>query len=206
MKKYFSNYISIYSLIIVCNLLYACNSRSGLNVEKLHNSRNKLKEELEYLKWEKLTKLRTEGQKINNIIVTTSTGDNVEIKSVFKQYKKAVLCYSELNCNMCIDSLVHEFANLSSEFGPDRFLIFAKYHNPRDLTVFKRLNEISFDAYNVDIDELNLPSAKLDKPFIIVSDSSLMVSEVFIPNKSYPELHKEYFRSLKRRIQTSGGL
>ena len=62
------------------------------------------------------------------------------------------------------------------------------------------MNNINTEMYNFNQGDLNLPTERLNTPFLFISDSNLIAESVFIPLKSQPELTNSYFKSIIKKF------
>lgn len=87
-------------------------------------------------------------------------GDRVTLEKLIDG-EKLVVRYSELNCNICIDSLITCIRRRVNVIGWDKILILATYHNKRDYYIFKRINQLEkiyqIDSIGCPLEEFNIP-------------------------------------------------
>ena len=74
---------------------------------------------------------------------------NIFKKEVIGKNPKIILCYTEMQCNICWEKEVENLKALSNQIGKDKIIILASYSKPRDLSVLIRINEIEFPVYNL---------------------------------------------------------
>jgi len=58
-----------------------------------------------------------------------------------------------------------------------------------------------FSTYNMDnlYDSLNLPIEKIGFPYCFITDGSMQVRHLFVPNKAEPEIANKYFEMIAKR-------
>jgi len=105
--------------------------------------------------------------------------------------KTLVIRYSSLNCNSCVDTLMH-YARIFADSVPDgRICVFADYENDRDFHLLSRLNKSKVSILQVKDRLLSLDDKGVPYMFVVNQDKS--VSHLFIPHKEYPNLIRWYY-------------
>ena len=72
----------------------------------------------------------------------------------------------------------------------------ADYRNQRSLILFKRANNLRTPVYNLNGAKLGLKVEDYNLPFYGLIDSSGKIVNLFIPDKSRPELSQHYLTSV----------
>ncbi|WP_147679217.1 hypothetical protein [Algibacter pacificus] len=115
-------------------------------------------------------------------------------KDIFKS-KKIVLIYSEFNCEECVESEINALLKNKNKLGKDVFLI-AYYQNKRDFYIFykefQKKGLVDIEMYLLPDSGLNIPAEKLNRPFYFCIDSTLRITNFFIPHKEIPKLTESY--------------
>ncbi len=101
-----------------------------------------------------------------SLMLFKDNGDSLNLSSVVNE-PKLVFRYTNLDCHQCIDKQFNLLRNYLDTIGSRRIVIFTYYTNPRDLMIFRRLNNIHFNIYNVE--NLNIPMEKFQFPYFFVS-------------------------------------
>ena len=113
---------------------------------------------------------------------------------------RIIIRYSELNCNVCIDSLFSCIDNHLNKKEKQQIHILASYHNRNDLLIFKRINNLSYPIYR--IDSLGISLENLNEPFIFVLNKDYSISHLFIPHKERPQDTRRYLNIVLSYIET----
>ena len=107
-----------------------------------------------------------------------------------------VLQYSQLNCEMCVDSALTYLNAFLKRTGTSNVVIIAATDSRRWLSFFVRINHLDpqtvYYVKNRDLDGLygrEVPNF----PFIYFTDSTLAVTDVFFPIKEIPQLSNIYY-------------
>jgi hypothetical protein len=53
-------------------------------------------------------------------------------------------------------------------------------------------------VYYIDNDSFSWKIEELYKPYCFVLHPNMKISHIYVPNKDYPELNKQYFEGVKR--------
>jgi hypothetical protein len=140
------------------------------------------------------------GQIILDEPIFASTNDTINLFSIIGNSPILVLRFSEISCNVCIDSqidLVNSFLNRDESV---RFMLIASYSNPEHMIRFKRLNNIDYEIYNFggSLTGFN----ENDVPFYFIIDKDHVVKDSFIPVREVPSLTESYFSRIKLKYFT----
>lgn len=105
--------------------------------------------------------------------------------------------YSELNCNVCIDSQIIIVKKLANIISPQKIIFLSSYNQNSNLYRFKRLNSIKSEIYNIH-DGLGLNIDTLNVPYYFIMSPECRISNVFIPDKMDMEMTIRYIETIKR--------
>lgn len=113
-----------------------------------------------------------------------------------------VFHYSELNCDVCVDNEIKKIklAIERDTLLASHFLITARYANEKYLSIFKRINRVTFDIYN--IIGKDIFDGKVNTPFYFILDESLSTKDMFAPDKQLPDITSDYFETMKKKYLT----
>ena len=112
--------------------------------------------------------------------------------------KRLILRYSELNCQVCIDSLIQTL-----KCSPDLLnsvIVISNYSQTRDLLSFLQINQVPFPVYN--LKELQL--TKIDNyelPYFIQTDTCTRLFNAFIPDKTLPAFTRIYIQTFENHLK-----
>jgi hypothetical protein len=121
------------------------------------------------------------------------------LRDVIGKGPKIVLQYSDLNCDICVDSALSYFTSFLKKAGRSNAIIIASTDNRRLLSFFVRINHVDpamvYFINNKDLGGL-YGMAPPNAPFVYFTDSSLMVADVFLPIKEIPRLSEIYYEEM----------
>lgn len=133
-----------------------------------------------------------------NYKLTDVYDTKVAVSKLASAKPKLVLCYSELNCNICVDSALLYFNSFASSVSLNNTILLVEYNTPNYLSRFVRLNNIKTDNIYRIFSEPESPLAN-DQPFLFILDSDMRMKDVFYPLKEYPELSAMYYTTIKKK-------
>ncbi len=136
-----------------------------------------------------LTELNTNAQ------ITSLNGDTITLNDLIGETDKLFFTISENSCSACIDIEMSILENYVNIIGNNNVIILASYKNLRYLKLFKQQLKIDIDIYNI-VEPIGFPIDFGDLPFFYVINSSNKIMNLFIPEKSLPNLSKQYYNIL----------
>ena len=112
-----------------------------------------------------------------------------------------ILQYSELNCEICVDSAMRHFRNFADKVGESNCAIIVASENFRYLVNFIKLHHLqSFRVLLVNTNDFNrMYNISINAPFFFTLNANLIISDIFIPFKEYPLLTQAYFKALQEK-------
>lgn len=123
--------------------------------------------------------------------------DTLFAKDVFKK-RSIVLRYSVLNCGDCVDAETAILSAMKSDFS-DKICIITYYDKIRGLIFdYKKLEKLGLNKIPIYLlidNELGIPLEKQNVPYYFNIDSTLTMSNFFIPIKDKPRLSNSYLNS-----------
>jgi hypothetical protein len=148
------------------------------------------------------------SQKMNNkrldsniVLENFTSGEKKKIAEILKTGEMCVLQYSELNCNICVDSAVSRFKQFIHEIGKEHAIIIAATKNPRYMISFVQLNGLQHDnVYMIDYAGFEKLYGKSENmPFVYMTNSSFNISDCFYPFKEIPEYSDTYYTTMYKK-------
>lgn len=119
-------------------------------------------------------------------------------KDIFKEKYTLVLKYSELNCDDCIHAEINALRKSIKKFNKSVILL-AHYQNRRDLFVYfkeyQKLGLKNIKMYLIENNSLGIKADKINMPYYFCIDSTLRMTNFFIPQKDKSKLSESYLLS-----------
>lgn len=132
----------------------------------------------------------TKGSSVSReSVLVNLNNDTVFLKNL--ETPTLIIKYSELNCQICVDSILKITNKLKEKNFP--YFYVADYKYKRDLILFKRVNKIAESIYSTNIkshfDTLNIP-------YVYIIDKDLVQKSVFIPKKDDIKKFQKYLNEV----------
>ena len=187
--------ISIITLICVSSSIYTFHKKTEIDnyAKKILNAYNVTKF-IEQDYW--LTINHDSSHRIDGNIFIRDKNDNIlSAADAIGDGKKLIVRYSELNCNSCVDSLLHYTSIFAKEVGENNVMVWASYSSIRDFHLLFRLNKAKLNICNIEsqISEYD----QINNPYVFVLDEDLTIRRLFFPHKELPDNTKRYFDTIK---------
>lgn len=107
-----------------------------------------------------------------------------------------VLRYSEMHCDVCIDSIVSKLSIYQDSIGLHNIILFTSTENLKYVKKFKRINNIHFDIYSIS-NALDSVLVDIGMPYLFVySFTNKRINNVFVPQKENAKFTDEYLHSI----------
>lgn len=135
-------------------------------------------------------------QFLKNILLTTGDNNKIMLSSILKSDKpKLVFFYSQLNCQVCVDTEIEKLKMFSKIIGIDNIVIICSYENRKDFLIFKKINNLNLKIYNLGLkNTLGLPLEKYNIPFLFMANSKFRAQDIFVPFKGFPSISDMYYK------------
>jgi len=202
-KKVFSNPFFILILAVYSTwILQACHNKINKKSKYYNNSFGEEKEKA-------IGQLSILSKKINNTYLDSTvllenfmSGQQNSIRQLVKKGDKLIFQYSELNCDVCVDSALIHFKEFALKHDKRRSMIIAASSNRRYMANFIRENKLrNLDVYLVNIvDFRRLYAYDLGMPFIYTTNNSLQISNAFVPAKEFPDISQVYYSGVVNKL------
>jgi hypothetical protein len=131
------------------------------------------------------------------------SGEKKKMADILTPDNMCVLQYSELNCDVCVDSAIIRFRQFINTIGKEHAIIIAATKNPRYMVSFVQLNGLQHDnVYMIDYAGFEKLYGKTgNMPFVYMTNNSFKIADCFFPIKEisersdtyYTTMHKKYF-------------
>jgi hypothetical protein len=124
--------------------------------------------------------------------------DSSEYKLFDLASKESILVYkySELNCNACFEA---ELATLHEVFEAenDKVVILCSYWKKKHFTIFKKVNNIKLPIFRIPQDAFSWELEDYGVPYYFVLHPDGRISDIYVPEKIFPELNRQYVENTK---------
>lgn len=161
-----------------------------LVAEKMYNSVNKNNREFETSYNGKLIPFDSK--------VLDEDNSTILLRNIIDRYS-LVLRFSDLHCNVCIDTIVNSLIKMSNDTKNINIILLVTSTDYRYISQFKKRHQIKFPVYRLP-EELDNFFTDIDVPyFFVIEKFSMRINSTFVPLKENMDLTDIYFSNI---IQT----
>ncbi len=143
-------------------------------------------------------KLLSDNQKLSDsiVLVDPKSHDSIPISKVISNKTVLVFRYTELSCGLCVAEELENINKFSPQIGQDSIIMLVSYSNFRDLISFVRVNRPEYKMYQIAFGDIKMEIENQDVPYLFVTDSTLIVKDMFAPFEHYPDLSIFYYNAI----------
>jgi hypothetical protein len=138
--------------------------------------------------------------RLKDITAKDSLNNMIPLQDFFRNGRSKILVcrFSDLHCETCIDYSIRMLLQWVDSIGKDKILFLGAYRNNK---IFNRQKPLyGIDALEtVNTIALHIPAEDLGYPYYFVLDSTLRISNVFIPDKGVPNVTNKYLELVKEK-------
>jgi len=193
MKSYLILIIFLLSVIFTGFLFVLNNRKSNPVTPKISEN------EIYFRKKNEELNQKLSGKSIDNPICMDSLHNSFYLSDLVKGERALIFHFSEYNCSVCYES---EIQTLQTCFvdNTNSVIILCSYGEYHKFIVFLKTNQIRFPIYRIEHGVMKWELDNYDYPYYFVLHSDLTVSDIHIPDESYPESNKQYLEGVKRYL------
>jgi len=132
-----------------------------------------------------------------DIICKENKTDEVKLSALVEKKPLLLYRYADINCNTCYEA---ELKALQEEFSesPNLVSVICSYRVDQEFIVFKKINKIRVPLFRIDPDAFSWDVENYLNPYYFVLHPDMKISHIYVPNKVFPELNKQYLEGVKR--------
>lgn len=151
---------------------------------------------IETLKEYRLNEVILNGTNMHADFSVVDIWENKKKMSEIISDNTLILRYSEMHCEVCVDSIVKKLNVYKDSIGLQNIILLTTSQNFGYMRRFKKINSIPFGIYNMD-KALDSVLVDIGMPYLFVySTLSKRINNVFVPQKEAPQLTDEYLHSI----------
>lgn len=138
---------------------------------------------------------------LDSVLIKDSLDNVTLLNEAFNEGQEQILVcrFSQMHCESCVNSSIQILQEWQKSIGKKNVLFLGNHRNNR---IFKRTIPLygihGMRVYNVA--SLSIPAEELGYPYYFILNRDLGVSNVFVPDKSVPEITNKYLSSIQRRF------
>jgi hypothetical protein len=140
---------------------------------------------------------RLSGSQIDNIICMDSVQNTFLLSEIMEHKSTLFFYFSEYNCNTCFEGEIRLLQSFYTN-GHFHVIILCAFELEDSFKIFLTINQVHVPIYRVKQEALKLQLDDYGYPYYFLLNPELIVSDIYIPNKSSPELNKIYLEKIKK--------
>ena len=133
---------------------------------------------------------------MNTTIMVKQESSVIPFSDLLESEYKLFFNFSDINCTTCINQEVENIKAFSDSLGTEKIVLLANYRNERALIIFKRMNNLQNEIYNLNFEQLGLPIENYNLPYYFIANNSGITEHVFIPEKERSDLSAKYYEAM----------
>ena len=203
MKYYHFTYILIIGfLLFVVYVLFTRNKDSELQLQSQADVVLKMDGFYQFLKFKDKEIYINNGAMLSpDLTLFDANGASVKLSEIIDDNTntpKLIIRYSAMACDICLDEELKIIQEFLAKLGKENIKILASNHNVRSLIVKK--NNLSIDLPIYRIEDTGIAFEKNHTNlFVFMIDKNYIVNDFFIPEKTMPELSKDYYSAIIKK-------
>jgi len=139
------------------------------------------------------------GLKTPDIYCEDSPKERKFLSEMVKDKSFLIYRFTGNSCKTCYTDALTELQNeLAESFGFDKIRALSSQLTKRDLLILTRTYNIQFPIYLIPPKSFDWVAEDYGNPYYFVLHPDMKISHIYVPNKSYPELNKQYLEGVKR--------
>ena len=199
-----SIFLTISGIVILSLSFFALNKMTEMKqmIKVLSSSNVKVQRQVDFLNLNFELNNNISGKTTPDILCKT-LGNEEHYLSEFVSKKSILICrYTSSYCSSCSGNLFPELTELHNMFADHshEVVVFAANHRIRELYLFIRRYEVECPVYSIDDTYFNWHDERINGPYCFVLHPDMRISNVFVLDKAFPELNKQYLEGIKRLL------
>jgi len=192
-------------ILIVLFSFYSCNYKQDLL--KMQYSNDIKEKSINEFRFQLFSFINNELDTIDKSAVGLNFNrENVRFEELLDDHFSLFLIFPQKACIECFKEQIDEIKNYQGAFG-DRFMVIGGFPDIRSLYLLFNEDSIISKVVNFKIRDLGFEKQIADQVFFFLTNSSGILTLVFIPIRGKPEYTRYYLELvLKRFIKTGGSL
>lgn len=141
------------------------------------------------------------GIKLDSLIMlkNATNSKGARIKDLFKDSEKLLICrFSEFNCQECVTYSILKAISQQDHIRKNNIILWGDYESCKNLKIYKENLDIKeTDVYNVGF--MNIPIEQKGVPYYFILDSTLQITDLFIPDRAFSHAANHYFEIIQKK-------
>jgi len=156
-----------------------------------------LREEFYKINFEHNSKMT--GDFAPDVVCGNNKKEEFSLSALIKKKPLLIYRYAIMECQPCFENELEELSDAFTDLS-EAVVILTSYHIMRAFYIFEGENNMDIPVYYINDDSFNWSVEDLHKPYFFILHSDMKVSNIYIPDKNFPELNKQYLEGVKRLL------
>ena len=123
--------------------------------------------------------------------------DSILLSTMAKEKPVLIFRFTEQGCTPCYVEELNALQQILPE-NVDYVIILCSYHKDKDLMILKNTHKLQLPAYLIRFDAFDWVAEESQKAYYFILHPDMKISHIYVPNKDYPELNKQYLEGVIR--------
>ena len=142
--------------------------------------------------------IKMTGLKAPEVHCEESQNERRDLSYMVKDKPLLIYRFEGSNCTPCLEDILKELLiQLSNSIDPDNVRMLVSRLTGRELKSFKRTHNIQIPIYIIPDESFDWIAEKNNRPYFFVLHPDMKISHIYVPNKDFPELNKQYLEDVK---------
>ena len=121
--------------------------------------------------------------------------EEILLSGMVKEKPLLIFRFKEQSCTPCYIEELNTLQQILTE-NKDYVKIFSSFSNFRSLMILINKHDITMSTYLIPFDAFDWPAEENDKPYYFVLHPNMKISHIYVPDKVFPELNKQYLEGI----------
>lgn len=144
---------------------------------------------------DKLAKESNSGQFIGSLVLSDINESSGSLKEIITHDDiTIILRISDAQCNKCIEHSLYYLNKYKDQLKTKNIILIGNFRDRRSYSIFTRLTSLlPQNTFSLTSEDFILPVDSLNLPYIITTNTSLRIENIFVPLKEVPLRTNDFF-------------
>ena len=139
------------------------------------------------------------GDLAPDVVCGKNKKEELSLSALIKKKPLLIYRYANMECQPCFENELKELHGVFIN-SSEMVVILTSYRSMRDFYIFERKNKMNIPVYYIDDGSFNWSVEVLQKPYFFILHSDMKISNIYVPNKDFPELNRQYLEGAKKLL------
>jgi len=137
------------------------------------------------------------GLEAPDVFCTERLKEGCFLSEMVKNRNLLIYRFSDNSCNPCYQEELDSLQKILPE-NCDFIKVLCSFKTTKDLLIFKITNNIELPIYLIPFDSFKWIAEDDDKPYYFILHQNMKISNIYVPDRNFPELNKQYLEGVMR--------